>query len=328
MSALFGGRLLSTERDFVLEYWAPLLPAACDVDVLLPPGEPLDAAGAFERCRAAAMDEVMPGYSQLSEGERDAALDAALLAAASDHGTMLAHKCIERLHPAALGKLLAAGVKPGDVDSTGGYSLLDSALSMLMYPYARSAAALPHALASVRVLLARSQPSHWLVGPAGKPLPLFSAASILDPIATQAVLDVIVESPGGFPAHAVAASPGVLHKALQSSTASFVAALLAAGADPASMNEISSSVDGTAQQGRPLHALALANPNGDARDLGDKLRLLLDAGADLEATDGVSWTPLVTAVINERLVAFDALLAAGARASSLRTNTGFIAASF
>jgi hypothetical protein len=173
-------------------------------------------------------------------------------------------------------------------------------------------------LASLRALLARAQPSDWLVGPVGGMLPLHVAAAIPDP-ATQAVLDMIVESPGGFPAHAVAASPGILHRALQFSTASFVAALLAAGADPAALDAMR---DDRMQLDRPLHALARGNPHSDARDFGDKLRQLLDAGADLEATDGDSWTALLAAAYQGRLVAFDALLAAGARASSLRANVG------
>ena len=71
MTANFGGKQLASERDFVLEFWAPYLTAR-DVDLLLPPGEPLDAAAAFERCRAAAMDVILPGYSQLPESERGA----------------------------------------------------------------------------------------------------------------------------------------------------------------------------------------------------------------------------------------------------------------
>jgi hypothetical protein len=268
---------------------------------------------------------VVLSYSQLPEGERDAALDAVLQpAAASDYGASLAQNCIDRLHPAALGKLLAAGVKPGSVDS-GGHSLFCNALTMLVFPYTCSAAALPHALASIRMLLACAQPSDWLVGPDGMLLPLYAVAAIPSSAAVQSVLDAIVESPGGFPAHAVAASPGILHKALQHSTASFVAALLAAGADPAALDSMG---DATAPPRRPLHALARENPHGDARDFGDKLRLLLDADADLEATDSRSWTPLLVAAFNGRLVAFDALLAAGARASSLRANTGSDAAGF
>ena len=56
-----------SERSFVREYWAPHLPPGCDVEALLgPPGEPLDAAGAFERCQAAAMNGVIPGWSDMS----------------------------------------------------------------------------------------------------------------------------------------------------------------------------------------------------------------------------------------------------------------------
>ena len=79
---------------------------------------------------------------------------------------------------------------------------------------------------------------------------------------------------------------------------------------------------------RPLHALAVETPHGDARDLGDKLHLLLDAGADLEATNGLSRTALLAAALEGRRVAFDALLAAGARVSSLRVNLGSDAAHF
>jgi ankyrin repeat protein len=319
MSANFGGKQLASERDFVLEFWAPHLPAAYDADLLLPVGEPLDAAGAFERCRAAAMDAVLPGYSQLPEGERDVALDELahdLVAAGGRSGPKLVVRCIERLCPAALGKLLAAGVKPGDV-ATGGRSLLFWALNTLSKPYPLSTAALPHALASLRALLACAKPSDWLVGLHGKELPLYVAACIPDPVAAQAVLDVIVESPGGFPAHAVAASPSILHTALQTSTASFVAALLAAGADPVALVALG---DGKKPPARPLHALAIENPLGDARDFGDKLRLLLGAGVDLEAKNSRSWTALFMAAYQGRLVAFDALLAAGARVSSLRAD--------
>ena len=329
MAAVYGGRQLATERDFVLEFWAPLLPRNCDAGALLgPPGEPLDAAAAFERCRTAAMDDVNPGFARRSEAERDAAWDATclLVAAGEPRVADIAATCLERLYPAALGRLLAAGVAPGAV--AGGRSLLCRAVAILFTsPYAQSAAALPHALASLRALLAHARPSDWLVGPAEQ-LPLFVAACIPAP-AAQAVLDAIVASPGGFPAHAVAASPGVLHKALQASTASFVAALLAAGADAAAMNTISESIDGTAQmRGVPLHALVAGSPPGDARDFGDKLRLLLGAGADLEAPTERAVSPLVLAAYSERLVAFDALLAAGARVSALRVNLGRDAAHF
>ena len=248
-----------------------------------------------------------------------------LSAAGVAGGAQMALCCIQRLCPDALGPLLAAGVKPNSVTS-GGHSLLYRAVNLIVAPYARSTTALPHALASLRALLAHAQPSDWLVGLAGERLPLHDVAAIPDPVATQAVLDVIVESPGGFPAHAVAASPDVLHQALQTSTATCVAALLAAGADPAAM--VAWPLIGCSGTAGPLHVLAIANPNGDARDFGDKLRLLLDAGAELEATDNRARTALLDAASNGRLVAFNALLAAGARASSLRANIGSDAAHF
>jgi hypothetical protein len=330
MSELFGGKQLATERDFILEFWVPRLPAECDVESLLPPGEPLDHATAFERCRAAAMDGLVPGYSP--EGERGAgARDVAELLAAPGvpDGAELARACIARLCPAVLGELLAAGVKPGDVTS-GAYhhvSLVTYSCGMIQsFPYAHSAAALPHALASLRVLLAHAQSSDWLVGPVGGLLALHVSAGITNPTAAQAVLDVIVESPGGFPAHAVAASPGALHQALQTSTASFAAALLAAGADPVAL--VAWPPGDKSALLRPLHALAVANFYCSARDVGEKLHLLLDAGADLEATNGRSRTPLLSAANNGHLVAFDALLAAGAQASALRGNVGPDAAHF
>ena len=140
------------------------------------------------------------------------------------------------------------------------------------------------------------------------------------------MLDAIVASPGGFPAHAVAASPGVLQLALQNSTPAFVRALLAAGANA---NEPSPMVtDSIVMMVLPLHALTNENPHGDPRDFSDKLRLLLDAGAGLEAIDITRRTALVVATINERPAAFDALLAAGAQASALRVNCGVDAAHF
>ena len=62
LSKAFGGKQLASERGFVREHWAGLLPPGCDVEALLgPPGEPLDAAGAFESCQAAAIDGMLPG---------------------------------------------------------------------------------------------------------------------------------------------------------------------------------------------------------------------------------------------------------------------------
>ena len=330
IAACYEGKQLASEREFVLEFWAPRLPPGCDVDVLLPACEPLDHASAFERCRAAAMEGLVPGYSP--EGERSAkARDVAELLATPGvpDGAEMARACIARLCPAVLDKLLAAGVKPADVTSGayGSVSLITYACGVLMsFPYARCAAALPHAVASLRVLLARAQSSDWLVGPAGEPLALRVATGIPDPVAAQAVLDVIVESPGGFPAHAVAASPGDLHQALQTSTASFVAALLSAGADPVAL--VAWPPGDESALLRPLHTLAVSTFFGSTRDFGEKLRLLLDAGADLEATNGRSRTPLLSAANNGNLLAFDALLAAGAQASALRGNVGADAAQY
>jgi hypothetical protein len=317
MSAVFDGKQLASTRDFVLEYWTLFLPTGYDTDALVPLSEPLDEAAAFERCRAAAMEEVLPGYSV--DGYR---LDLHSVApgVAADIAVHFIHRLCGDAPEALVALLERGGVRPGDFSTVGGgQSLLAAAFTVLGQPYARSAAALPHALATIRLLLARAQPSDWLVqgpGPGGRLLPLFCAAALSDAAVAQAVLDAIVASPGGFPAHAVAASPGILHSALQTSTASFVQALLDAGADIA-------AVDAPLQDNvTPLHALATSNPHGDARDFSDKLRLLLDAGADLEAELAHYGTPLATAAVYERAAAFDALLAAGAHASALRFNFG------
>jgi hypothetical protein len=90
---------------------------------------------------------------------------------------------------------------------------------------------LPHALESLRLVLARAQPGEWLLGKPGR-FPLDLVAIITDPAASQAVLDCIRASPGGFPVHAVLAIEGVLHRALKHSPAAFVKVLLDAGADP------------------------------------------------------------------------------------------------
>ena len=336
LSKMFDGEQLASERGFVREYWAPHLPDSCDVESLLgAPDEPLDAAAAFERCQATAMDVVIPGWSRMSmsKGERGAFGVASILAELAaarargedivPSGADLAVACIGRLCSPALEKLLDAGVEPGDVSVECGYSLLQVALSVLKMPYPQSPAALPHALVTLRVLLARTQPRDWLVGMANY-MPLWVAACISDPAATTAVLDAIVASPGGFPTHALAASPGVLHMALQRSTPAFVRALLAAGADAGASLVLSKDANGKL----PLHALAFENPHGNRRDFSDKLRLLLDAGAQLEATGDPWCTALVEAAINERAAAFDALLAAGAQASALRANVGADAADF
>ena len=299
-------------------------------------GEPLDAAAAFARCQAAAMDKVITSWSTLSEGKRgacDVASELAELTAARARGedlpsgADLAAWCIERLCAPALDMLLGEGVKPGDVSVAAGRSLLQVALNMLNVPYPQSPAALPHALATLRVLLARAQPGDWLASGVLWILPLHCVANISDPAFSTAVLDAIVASPGGFPGHAVAASPGVLQLALRNSTPAFVRALLAAGAD-ATTASLESAPRSAVSKMLPLHALALENPHGDPRDFSDKLRLLLDAGAQLEATGDSGRTALVVAAIYERAAAFDALLAAGAQVSALRVNIGPDAAHF
>ena len=330
----YGGQQLASERGFVREHWALFLPAGCDVEELLgPPGEPLDAAGAFERCQAAAMDDVIPGWSGMSERERSACLALVLECSAAlrsrgeaaRSGADLAAGCIYRLCPAALDQLLSAGVRPGDVSVACGRSLLLAAVEHLVMPYAQSPAALPHALALLRMVLAHAQPGDWLVeGSVGAHLPLQSVARISNPAVSHAMLDAIVASHGGFPAHAVAASPGILQVALQKSTPAFVQALLAAGADPNAPAPMRSSFEGAATTLMmcPLHSLVVENPSGDPRDFDAKLRLLLDAGADLEAISNLGRTALVEAAGSKRPAAFDALLAVGAQASALRVNCG------
>ena len=176
------------------------------------------------------MDGVLPGWSRMSERERGACVALCLESSAALQsmgeapacsGADLAVSCIDRLCPAALDQLLSAGVRPGDVSVAYGLSLLQVAVGALLLPYVQSPAALPHALASLRVLLAYLLPGDWLVGPASAKLPLHRAAAISNPAVSHAVLDAIVSSPGGFPAHAVAASPGILQLALQKSTPAF-----------------------------------------------------------------------------------------------------------
>jgi hypothetical protein len=325
LSTVFEGQQLVSERDFVREYWASLLPPGRDVDALLPPpGEPLDATTAFERCQAAAMDDVVPRWALMSDAQRGAlekhipsalaARDAARARGAYvPSGADLALGCIDRLCAAALSALLRAGVQPGAVDTRCGATLLQAAMHVLETPYPQSPAARPHALATLRALLAHAQPRDWLTTLDLPPLQL--AVSITQPEVSLAVLDELVASPGGFPAHAVAASPGILHHALQKSTPAFVEALLAAGADAVAPSQARAAKPGVLSL--PLHALATANPRGDPRDFRDKLRLLLDAGADLEATGPAGKTALAIAVGNQRPAAFDVLLAAGAQPRAL-----------
>jgi len=59
--------------------------------------------------------------------------------------------------------------------------------------------------------------------------------------------------------------------------------------------------------------------------LGAKLRLLLEAGADLEEVDDDEWTPLLESAMSGQPAAFDALLAAGACTSALLVNVGLSA---
>jgi hypothetical protein len=244
-------------------------------------------------------------------------------------GVDLAAGCIDRLCPAALDELISVDMRPGDVCAAyGGGSLLQAAVETLWLPYVQSPAALPHALASLRVLLAHAQPGDWLIeGPASVHSTLCCAAFISNPAVSHAVLDAIVASPGSFPAHAVVASPGILQIALQKSTPAFVQALLAAGADPNAPAPMRSYADTTSMM-RPLQALVVESPSGDPRDFGAKLRLLLDAGADLEATNDSGRTALVEAAVSKRPTAFDALLATGAQATALRINCGPDAAHF
>jgi hypothetical protein len=337
LSTMYKGQQLTSERGFVREHWARHLPPGCDVEALLgPPGEPLDAAGAFERCQAAAMDGVLPGWSGMPEEQRGACVALCLESSAARRSrgeaarsrANLATDCIDRLCPAALDQLLSAGVRPGDVSVVYGGSLLQAAAATLLHPYAQSPAALPHALASLRVVLAHAQPGDWLVkGSVEEHLPLFTATGISNPAVSQAVLDAIVASPGGFPAHAVAASPSIVLHALHRSKPAFVLALLAAGADPNAPAPMR-LYDDTTSMMRPLHSLVIGNLSDDPRDFGAKLRLLLDAGVDLEATIESGRTALVEAAVNKRPAAFDALLVAGAQASALRFNCGSDAARF
>jgi hypothetical protein len=220
---------------------------------------------------------------------------------------------IDRLCPIALEVLLDAGVQPGDVTSGG-----DTLLQRMMWrvgtmPYLRSAPVLPAALEIFRLVLLCTQPGDWLIGMPGK-MPLGLAAAIPDPAVSTALLACIMASPGGFPAHAVTASAGALHHTLQRSTVAFVQALLDAGADPNG----DGLPDASGGVGKPLHALAAMSSSSS--DFDAKLSLLLAAGARLEAVNSRGRTPLVAAEFNERAVAFDALLAAGARTSALRVN--------
>ena len=131
--------------------------------------------------------------------------------------------CIECLEPEQLLKLLRVGVMPGEVNPQG-YTLLSSALAVCDTPYAQTSVARPYAMASLALLLHHVQPDDWLVpAPRGSrgdgSYPLLQAAAICDPATSAAVLDAIINSPGGFPVHAVVETPDVLHQALVASSA-------------------------------------------------------------------------------------------------------------
>ena len=202
------------------------------------------------------MNVRIPGYSAAgSDGDRRRLVRAAIeqKGVTRDSKPSLASYAgifLQRLCPVALGATLDAGAQPGDV--LNGATILRHALATLAAcSYVWSAHVLPHALESLRLVLARTQPGDWLIGSPGR-FPLECVAGITDPAVSQAVLDCIRASSGGFPAHAVAASVGALHLALQRSTAACVRALLDAGADP-NVCDVSHS-DPTET---PLHALAL-----------------------------------------------------------------------
>jgi len=280
----FGGKPLASARDFVLEYWQLFFPASFDVGALLPPaGEELDEAATFERCRGAAMDVSVLGYSAAgSDGSRQRLVRAVIerkgITRHSDPSLAdFSARCIERLCPVALEGALDAGAQPGDA-SFFGLTILQHVLGIFFEnPYVWSAPALPHTLESLRLVLARTQPGDWLIGTPGC-FPLEQVAFVTDPAVSHAVLDCIRASPGGFPAHAVSASAGALHVALQHSTAMYVKMLLDAGADPNKCDSCHTDPKQT-----PLHALAL----GGGCEVDAKLSLLLAAGA--RRGDGFTW---------------------------------------
>lgn len=316
LRTLHGGVQLSSARDFVLEYWADQLPPGYDADALLPPGDPLDEAVAFERCQGAAMDAVFPGYSAAAtDGDRRRLVQARIARDPTARLGALAVACIWRVCPAAVGAVLDAGAQPGDSLSNG-RTVLQQALVVLQRPYARSAAVLPHALASARRVLERAQPGDWLVG-RPEEMPLQAVVEFDAPVLRE-VLGMIQASPGGFPARAVAATRDLLHLALLQSPSVFVEALLDAGADPNGDSGPPAQTGGLESMA-PLHALAVAGGNGTP-DFDAKLRLLLAAGARLEGVESHGWTPLVTAAVRGHAATFDALLAAGAQASALRVD--------
>ena len=312
-------------RDAALDFWRPHLPDSCDVDTLVPLEMGMSEAALFERCQGACMETFFPGYAAAGTDAGARRVVAASLARMRTTRTSprslawFAEFCVDRFCPVALEVVMDAGAWPGDQYKAASQCVLTSSIGVLRaHRYARSAAVLPHALGSIRLLLARARPGDWLVGPDCESMPLYELASITDPAVSHAVLDLIAASPGGFPAHAVAASsPAALNMAAHSAPASLVRQLLRAGADANAAHMVHDAA-GMSCTRLPLHMLVASNIKCGGVDFEEKLRLLLDAGADVEGANGLGWTPLVAAAMSEFPAAFDALLLAGAKTSALR----------